>query len=60
MKVVTYMSSSSTINICQDCEQRFREQNEWPRDRSGEEFATVSHGLHQGTCDTCEACQDDS
>ena len=53
MKVVTYTSSSgSKINVCPGCERRFRRLGEWPRDERGEEYATVSHGLHLGICDT--------
>lgn len=63
MKVVTYTSSSgSKINVCPGCERRFRRLGEWPRDARGEEYATVSHGLHLGICDThsggCDTCED--
>ncbi len=53
MKVVTYTSSSgSKFNVCPGCERRFRRLGEWHRDARGEEYATVSRGLHLGICDT--------
>lgn len=61
MKVVTYTSSSgSKINVCKECERRFRRLGAWPRDARGEEYATVSHGLHLGICDTHPDTREDS
>lgn len=51
-KVVTYQApNGETIDICQDCEAKLADN--WPRNNRGEEFCSVSHGLHDGDCDTC-------
>lgn len=53
--VVTYESSSGlTIDVCRACEARLRAAGRWPRDPRGEEYATVSHGLHRGVCERPE------
>lgn len=53
-KVVTYTSTAKfRLDICPDCEREMRERGEWPKDGCGNEFATVSHGLHLGACETC-------
>ena len=50
--VVTYQDDrGGTINICDRCEQRLT--GNWPRNRHGAEYATVSHGRHVGQCDAC-------
>ena len=52
-KVVTYQTATGNkIDICQKCE-RERKGN-WPKNDRGEEYATVSMGLHKGECDICK------
>lgn len=54
--VVTYQTSSGAeINICPRHERELTERREWPKDARGEEYATVSHGLHRGRCGYCDA-----
>lgn len=54
--VVTYQDDrNNQIDICPECETRLVESGTWPRNDAGQEYATVSHGLHVGTCDLCDA-----
>lgn len=54
--VVTWQSpTGATINVCEHCEARLTAGREWPTDSTGQEYCTVSHGLHEGQCDICEA-----
>lgn len=54
-QVITYQSPRGlTIAICQQHIAKLKEDDRWPRDWTGQEYATVSHGLHQGTCDYCD------
>ena len=54
MQVVTYQSpSGQTIDICRDCEQELTARASWPRDDRGQEYCSVSRGLHDGTCHVC-------
>ncbi len=51
-KVITWQASNGeTIDICRYCEKDLA--GNWPRNRKGEEFSNVSHGLHPGTCQIC-------
>ena len=50
MKVVSWKSpSGETVDVCQDCELRLA--GRWPRDQKGEEYCSVSRGLHHGECE---------
>lgn len=50
--VITYQAPNGrTINICPDCEARLTHEGDWPCNEQGEEYCTVSHGLHEGVCD---------
>ena len=54
-KVVTYQSSrDARHSLCPDCEARRIATHDWPRDWTGEEMASVHHGLHRGDCDDCD------
>lgn len=49
MKVITYQSPrGGTINVTPRQEAAYRAAGTWPRDRFGEEYCSVSHGLHVG------------
>jgi hypothetical protein len=51
-KVTTWQTASGEkIDICKVCEKSLS--GDWPRNDRGEEFCQVSHGLHDGECDTC-------
>jgi hypothetical protein len=53
-KVITYQTSNgSSINLTRKQIKVLEEAGEWPKNRVGEEYATVSHGLHDGYPD-CE------
>ena len=52
-KVITWQSpAGAQIDICEACEAAAGD--DWPRDSRGQEFCTVSQGLHTGRCDLCE------
>lgn len=52
MQVVTYQTSrDNRIEICHDCAARFRAAGTWPKDKRGEEYATVYYGGHHGQCE---------
>jgi len=54
-QVITYQSPTGrTIAICQPHIATLKQQDQWPVDATGQEYCTVSHGLHQGICDYCE------
>lgn len=47
--VVTYMSPrSEKIDITPDQEKALKTKGKWPKDRSGQEYCSVSMGLHAG------------
>lgn len=51
-KVTTWQASNGqTIDICRQCEKSLADN--WPRNSRGEEFCSVSHGLHNGSCQIC-------
>lgn len=51
MKVVTWQApSGGSIEVCRRCEKK---RGNWPRNSRGEEYCSVSRGLHSGTCDLC-------
>jgi hypothetical protein len=53
-KVITYQTSNgSSINLTRKQITILEAAKVWPKDRRGEEYATVSHGLHDGYPD-CE------
>lgn len=54
-QVITYQSPrGNTIDLCRACIDHYRALGDWPRDRvDGQEYCTVSHGLHNGTCWRC-------
>lgn len=55
-KVVTWQSPrGESRSVCLACEAQIRHRGEWLRDWTGEEYATVSHGLHVGACDVCQS-----
>ena len=52
MKCITYQSpSGQTINITPKQEREWLRRGEWPRDSHGEEYCSVSWGLHDVTDD---------
>ncbi len=56
--VVTYQSPrGDTWNLCADCQREAVERDAWPRDATGQEYCTVSHGLHDGRCDGCQRAE---
>jgi hypothetical protein len=53
--VVTWQSpGGDTIDICPECEDRLTAAHEWPRDERGEDYCSVSYGLHLGRCEAHE------
>jgi hypothetical protein len=53
--VVTYQSPLGvTLNVCQRCEAGFKRIGWWPKDVTGQEFCSVSHGLHRDWCSFCD------
>lgn len=49
MQVITWQApSGATANITPAQEERMRLAGVWPKSDSGEEYCTVSHGLHDG------------
>jgi len=51
-KVITYSApNGEKMNICPACEKKL--EGNWPKNRRGEEFCSVSHGKHLGHCDHC-------
>lgn len=49
-QVVTYQSPAGhRLNLTPDQAAELTAWNAWPRDPSGEEYCSVSHGLHAGT-----------
>jgi hypothetical protein len=55
-KVVTWQSPSGrTIHICPACERKLQAAGDWPKDRIGQEYCQVSHGLHEGVCNLCDS-----
>jgi hypothetical protein len=54
-KVITYQTSNgSSINLTPKQVKVLEAAGEWPKNRVGEEYATVCHGLHAGhpDCDS--------
>jgi len=51
MTVITWATTRDTVNICTTCEARLEAAGKWPKDHTGEEYASVSHGAHRGMCD---------
>jgi hypothetical protein len=48
-KVITYQSPcNETINLTPDQIRILQSALQWPSDRNGQEFCSVSHGLHEG------------
>lgn len=55
-KVITWQTpSGEKINVTPKQEKMARKMGKWPRSAKGEEYCTVSHGLHCGmpTYDVC-------
>ena len=54
--VVTYQApNGQTINLCARHEKAGDEREEgWYCNAHGEEYCTVSHGMHAGHCDECD------
>jgi hypothetical protein len=51
-KVITYQSpSESKINLTPDQVAKLERAGVWPRDERGQEYCSVSHGLHTGSPD---------
>jgi hypothetical protein len=49
MKVFTYQApSGSTINLTRSQKRTLERAHAWPRNSRGEEYCSVSHGLHVG------------
>ena len=49
-KVITWQApSGEKIEVTKAQEKIAREMGKWPRTTRGEEYCTVSHGLHRGT-----------
>jgi len=56
--VVTYQSpSGAQLNICTTCESKLDASGKWPKDSTGQEYCSYSHGLHTGNCDLCDRAQ---
>jgi len=54
MKVITYQTpSGDRINLTEKQVAALTAAGKWTRNNKGEEYCTVSHGLHAGTPD-CE------
>jgi hypothetical protein len=54
--VITWEApSGATLDVCLSCEGRLEKAKAWPKDSQGEEFCTVSHGVHPGRCQV-EGC----
>jgi hypothetical protein len=48
MKVITYQSpSGETIDLTLKQVTEFTISGQWPKDSKGDEYCTVSHGLHE-------------
>ena len=48
-QVITYQApNGETLNLARSQARRFRISGEWPKNSRGEEFCSVSHGLHTG------------
>jgi hypothetical protein len=48
-KVITYQAPhGDTINVTRSQKIRLATAGMWPKNRRGEEYCTVSHGLHTG------------
>jgi len=51
-RIVTWQSpSGNTMDICSCCKRRLEAAYSWPKDDDGQEFCSVSRGLHRGVCD---------
>jgi hypothetical protein len=56
MKVITYQAANgATINLTRAQIKALDRARVWPKNSRGEEYATVSHGLHAGEAD-CDSC----
>lgn len=53
-QVVTWMTPNGGhyINLCKACEERLKNEDDWPREVEGE-YCQVHYGLHDGECDGC-------
>lgn len=50
--VVTWQApNGDTINVTRDAQELFDLAGVWPRNAIGQEYCTVSHGLHKGEPD---------
>lgn len=57
-KVITYQDTrGGSVDICVPCETKLARSNNWPKNAFGEQYATVSHGLHIGTCEFCKGAR---
>lgn len=49
MKVITYQApNGETIDLSQPQVEMLERAQKWPRNSRGEEYCSVSHGLHRG------------
>jgi hypothetical protein len=53
MKAITYQSpAGNLLSVCESCEKDL--EGNWPKDNTGQEYCTVSHGVHEVCqCDVC-------
>ena len=54
--VVTYQApNGQTINLCTHHEKLGDEREHgWYRNSRGEEYCSISYGMHEGRCDECD------
>lgn len=53
--VVTWQSpAGATYSLCPRHDAQRAAAHDWPRDAEGQEYCSVSHGVHRGYCDDCE------
>ena len=56
MQVITYQApNGEQVDVCRRCERILDDAGRWLRASDGQEYCTVSHGLHRGTCGVCGA-----
>ncbi len=56
MQVITWQTpSDDQLDICSRCQSACEASGEWPRSDHGEEYCSVSRGMHRGFCDLCQS-----
>lgn len=61
MRVITWSDHAGNhIDICEACQAEQERRGVWLRNpATGIEYCQVSHGLHEGQCDLCQAGDDE-